>query len=456
MKDKLHSLQIVMPKLGLTMTHGTITEWLKEPGSSVRAEEPLCTYETEKVTLELTAPGEGVLTEILVPAGETVAAGTPVCVIRTAEAASFTEATALAAADVLRPGAQPAMLPTPAPPERAIRPEATPRAKTRAHELGVDLRSVVGSGPGGRIQVIDILAKSDKLQESRRTEGRATPLARRIAGAEGLDLEAIAGTGPGGTITRQDVEAARQQAAHNAPPPGLQETVIPLTAIRRAIGEHMAQSAFSAPHVTLMTEAEASNLVSTRAQLNEELSAGESDSKISFNTLLAALLARALREHPLLNSRLEPDGIHLLPQINIALAVESERGLVTPVLRGVDRLSLAAIQRGYDELAGRAMAGKSLPEDFEGGTFTLTNLGSLDVDGFTPIINPPQAAILGLGRIVDKPVARDGAAVIRPMTTLSLSFDHRIVDGAPAARFLQRVKQLVERPVALLLGQQDG
>jgi pyruvate dehydrogenase E2 component (dihydrolipoamide acetyltransferase) len=141
-----------------------------------------------------------------------------------------------------------------------------------------------------------------------------------------------------------------------------------------------------------------------------------------------------------------------LTEINIALAVDSERGLVTPVLGGVDHLSLGDIQRGYDALIGRVIAGASLPEDYDGATFTITNLGSLDIDGFTPIINPPQAGILGVGRIVEKPVAREGATVIRPMITLSLSFDHRIVDGAPAARFLQRVKQLIERPMALLIG----
>ena len=210
----------------------------------------------------------------------------------------------------------------------------------------------------------------------------------------------------------------------------------------------MSQSAFTAPHVTLMTEAEATNLVSARAQLNQEVPAAD---KISYNTLLAALTARALREHPNVNARWEADGIRLLAEINIALAVDTERGLMTPVLREVDTLNLPAIQRGYGELAARALAGKSLPDDFADGTFTITNLGGLDVDGFTPIINPPQAAILGVGRIVEKPVARDGAVVIRPMITLSLSFDHRIVDGAPAAKFLQRVKQLVERPMALLL-----
>ena len=210
----------------------------------------------------------------------------------------------------------------------------------------------------------------------------------------------------------------------------------------------MSQSAFTAPHVTLMTEAEATNLVSARAQLNQELPAAD---KISYNTLLAALVAKALREHPSVNARWEEDGIHLLPEINIALAVDTERGLMTPVLRGVDGLNLAAVQSGYAALVSRALAGKSLPDDFAGGTFTITNLGGLEIDGFTPIINPPQAAILGVGRIIEKPVARDGAVVIRSMVTLSLSFDHRIVDGAPAAKFLQRIKQLVERPMALLL-----
>jgi pyruvate dehydrogenase E2 component (dihydrolipoamide acetyltransferase) len=210
----------------------------------------------------------------------------------------------------------------------------------------------------------------------------------------------------------------------------------------------MSQSAFNAPHVTLMTEAEATNLVSARAQLNAEVPAAD---KITYNTLLAALTARALCEHPNVNARWEADGIRLLAEINVALAVDTERGLMTPVLREVDKLSLSAVQRGYAALLDRALAGRSLPDDFADGTFTITNLGGLDVDGFTPIINPPQAAILGVGRIVDKPVARDGAVVIRLMMTLSLSFDHRIVDGAPAAKFLQRIKQLVERPMALLL-----
>lgn len=454
-------MQVIMPKLGLTMTHGTVTEWLKAPGDPVKAEETLCIYETEKVTLELPSPVDGVLTEILAAAGETVAAGAPVCVV---EADGGGQAPERRDQQKTGPG-HPLV--------------ATPKARAEARRLGVDLSQVHGTGPAGRIQAADVAAARAAREEApqARDEIKATPLARRIAAAEGIDLHTIAGTGPDGTITREDVEAAVKSQAPGATVISAQpsatettpfagrdtsptETVVPLTSLRRVIGERMSQSASTAPHVTLFTEAEATNLVSARVQLNEELALtapgvsampGATQPKISYNTLFAALVARALRQHPQLNARLAPDGIHLLAQINIALAVDTERGLVTPVLRAVDRLSLAAIQAGYDALIGRALAGKSLPDDFEGGTFTITNLGALDVDGFTPIINPPQAAILGIGRIVEKPIARDGAVVVRPMVTLSLSFDHRIVDGAPAGRFLQRIKQLVERPMALVL-----
>ncbi len=475
-------MQIIMPKLGLTMTHGTIVEWLKAPGDAVEAEEVLCTYETEKVTLELPSPEHGVLAEILVPSGETVAAGTPLCVVETGDGGRRTEDEGPKPKDVGRPAATPALAvpgfagyasvsgQRSAPRGPVI---ASPKARSLARQLGVDLAGISGRGPGGRMQAADVSDMGARLAPARSAEVKATPLARRIAAAAGLDLRPIPGTGTDGTITREDVEAAirdqgsgirSQRSGISGQPPVAsatqEETVVPLTTLRRIVGQRMTQSAFTAPHVTLMTEAEATNLVSARTQLNEELALnasnaskarGTSSGKISFNTLFAALVARALREQPQLNSRLEPEGIHLHAHINIALAVDTERGLVTPVLRDVDQLAVPSIQRGYDALIERAATGKSLPDDFEGGTFTITNLGALDVDGFTPIINPPQAAILGVGRIVEKPVSREGAVVVRPMVTLSLSFDHRIVDGGPAARFLQRVKQLVERPMALLV-----
>jgi pyruvate dehydrogenase E2 component (dihydrolipoamide acetyltransferase) len=449
-------MQIIMPKLGLTMTQGTITEWLKAPGDAVKAEEPLCAYETEKVTLELTAPEDGVLTQILAAAGQTVPAGGAVCEFRPAR-----EAAPAAGSAATRTAYT-----------------ATPKARILARELGLDLAALSGTGPDGRVQASDVSAArtavGPRAQPLPPTPApapavvKATPLARRIAAEAEIDLATVRGTGVDGTITREDVErvvsakeAAAPRAASpspvaagsaaNAPaalPPGAGEQVIAHSALRRTIAERMSASAFTAPHVTLMTEAEATHLVSARTQLNLETADAD---KISYNALIAALVARALREHPHVNARWEAEGIHLLGEINIALAVDTERGLLTPVLRGVDKLNLAAVQRGYTALVERALGGKSLPDDFAGGTFTVTNLGGLEIDGFTPIINPPQAAILGVGRIVEKPVARDGAVVVRPMVTLSLSFDHRIVDGAPAGRFLQRVKQLVERPMALLL-----
>ncbi|OIO92110.1 MAG: hypothetical protein AUK03_10120 [Anaerolineae bacterium CG2_30_64_16] len=472
-------MQIIMPKLGLTMTEGTITEWVRAPGDAVKAEEALCSYETEKVTLELVAPADGVLGEILAPAGTTVPSGAPVCEFRTAAEARRQPAKASQATSNSITSQTLPVAPLPnVPAARSGRVEITPKARRLAAQWDVSLDQVTGRGPNGRVQAIDVALAHAAGQPATATppaaEIDATPLARRIASADGIDISEVQGSGPDGRVTRVDVEDARRKArpardhevasplAHpttqapqhavrstpHEPPLGRAEEVIPMTGIRRVIAQRMSESAFTAPHVTLFTEAEATNLVSAHAQLNLELSP---ENKLSYNALLAALTARALREHPRLNARLAPDGIHLLPEINLALAVDTERGLMTPVLRGVDRLTLPAIQAGYAALIDRALVSASLPEDFADGTFTITNLGAWDVDGFTPIINPPQAAILGVGRIAEKAVARDGGVVARPMVTLSLSFDHRIVDGAAAARFLQRVKQLVERPLALLL-----
>jgi pyruvate dehydrogenase E2 component (dihydrolipoamide acetyltransferase) len=185
--------------------------------------------------------------------------------------------------------------------------------------------------------------------------------------------------------------------------------------------------------------------VAARQQINDELAGA---AKISYNALLVALVARALRQHPSLNACLVEGEIRVYEAVNIALAVDTERGLVAPVIRDADRLHLLAIQQLGDELIARALAGTSLPDDFSGGSFTITNLGGFDIDGFTPIINQPQAAILGVGRIASRPVDVGGVVGLRQMMTLSLSFDHRLVDGGPAARFLQRLKQLIERPFA--------
>jgi pyruvate dehydrogenase E2 component (dihydrolipoamide acetyltransferase) len=398
-------MHIIMPKLGLTMTEGTLTKWHKAEGDTFEQGEILFEFESEKSALEFEAPVTGVLTEILVAAGQTAPCGIPVCIVNPITHSDGNQP-AEAAASSIHQQAQ-TLTPPPSSTLAAFRKDgqrrypATPRAKARANELQLDLVDIQGSGPEERIQLIDV----ERFWASQTSI--STPA------SEGGDL-------------------------------------IPLSPMRQVIAQRLSQSAFTAPHVTLFAEADATNLVEARAQLNTEL---PPDQKIAYNTLLAAICARALREQPHFNAVFDQaaQAIRLLPEINIALAVETERGLTTPVLARVDTLSLVAIQRGYAALIERALAGQSLPADLAGGTFTLTNLGAFEIEGFTPIINPPQIAILGVGHIKAKAVAHHNEVAIRQILTLSLSFDHRANDGAPAAQFLQRIKQLVERPFALML-----
>lgn len=246
---------------------------------------------------------------------------------------------------------------------------------------------------------------------------------------------------------RQDIERARERTpgepVPDAEPP---VSIKPLSGLRAVIAERLSSSWQERPHVTLTTEADATNLVSARQQAIAEL-----EQKVSYDALLVALVARALTEHPYVNVRLTEAGIEELHRVNVGVAVDTERGLLVPVVHDAPDKSLIEIQQTLRDLSGRALGGRSLPDDLTGGTFTITNLGMFEIDGFTPIINPPESAVLGAGRILAKPVAAGREVVVRDMVTLSLSFDHRLIDGAPAARFLQRVKQLVERPFSLAL-----
>jgi pyruvate dehydrogenase E2 component (dihydrolipoamide acetyltransferase) len=286
-----------------------------------------------------------------------------------------------------------------------------------------------------------------------------------------VDLAGVRGSGPSAQITKADVEAAaarrtaeavaatvRVQAVPQPPaaiapvaptPPGAER--VPLAGPRRIIAERMAASHQATARVTLMTEADATALVEARERLKAEVSEAWGFAP-GYNDLLALVVARALREFPYMNARLSADGqaVERMPFVNLGMAVDTERGLLVPVVRNADQKGLRAFGGEFRALVERARAGKALPDDLTGGTFTITNLGMFDVDAFTPIINLPEAAILGLGRIQLKPVIRDGQVVARQMWALSLAFDHRLVDGAPAARFLQRIKQLVENPYLLL------
>ena len=447
-------MQLVMPKLGLTMTEGTLVRWLKAAGDAVKQGDILFEFESDKSLLEYEAPAAGVLTEILISAGETVPCGAPVAVLTTAADRPLeTEPPSTAVSQPVAAPAQPANLPPVVTNHPTIQLPthpilATPAAKRLARESGIDLATLSGRGPQGRIQLADVEQAIESAAITPVPLKTGTPLAKRLAGELGLDWTRLHGSGPGGRVVKEDVLQAVQSEPPPEVAPAVPVEVQPLAGVRGVIARRMSQSAFTAPHVTLFTEADATNLVWARRQLNAELGGVI---KISYNALLLAIVARALEEHPALNGCLVGEEIHRYREIHLALAVDTERGLLAPVVRRADRLNLVELQHTLDALIERAVAGQSLPDDLSGGTFTLTNLGMYEIDGFTPIINQPQAAILGVGRIQAKAAAIEDKVAVRQMMTLSLSFDHRLVDGGPAARFLQRVKQLVERPFALVI-----
>ena len=288
------------------------------------------------------------------------------------------------------------------------------------------------------------IAESVGPNDTRRV--KASPLARQMAAEAGLDLAMLTGTGPGGRITEEDVKRALARKTRPVPSVVPLGEVVPMAGVRQIIAKRMADSVRTTAQVTLTTEVDATELVKLRKESQEWTGLSP-----SYNDLLVMIVAKALMEHPHLNARLVGNGIQLISAINIGLAVHTERGLLVPVIKDADKKNLIQIVRELHELVERAQAGKSIPEDLNGGTFTLTNLGMYDIDAFTPIIDLPECAILGVGRIAARPVVYEGKIDVRQMMYLSLSFDHRIVDGAPAAKFLQRIKQLIEKPHILFV-----
>ena len=445
--------EIILPKLGQTMEEGTIVEWLKREGDAVDRDDILFTVETDKAVMEVEATASGFLRRILAPAGQTIPVLAVVALLTTTageEVSGYHTTEAQAGEGAVR---QPAQQVEALPPKAPGRLFASPRARKAAQEKGIDLSGVTSTGPGGRIVEDDVLkaaAQGQPYRTSALPAAKTTPLAAKAAQALGVDLTAVPGTGVSGRIVKADVEAAAQAAP--ASPTGLPAAEsMPVAGLRRIIAERMAASHQTAARVTLVTEADATAFAEGREQLKAAVE-GEWGFAPGYNDLLGFIVARALRELPYMNARLSADAqtIERLPYVNLGMAVDTERGLLVPVIRNADQKGLWALGAELRTLVERARLGRSLPDDLSGGTFTITNLGMYDIDAFTPIINLPEAAILGAGRIQARPVVYGGQIVARQMWTLSLSFDHRLVDGAPAARFLQRIKRLIETPYLLL------
>lgn len=444
--------KVILPKLGQTMEEGTIVEWVKQEGDAVSRGDVLFQVESDKAVLEVEARSRGVLRKILLEPGVKVPVMTVVGIIGSADediSALLTKAgggevepapsTAPAETAAPAPDATPTAPVAAAPVREGGRIFSSPRARKTAAKLSVDIALVTGTGPNGRIVEKDVLAYAE-------AQPAATPLARRVAQEAGVSLADV--TASGSRIGARDVVAASAPA----PAPAAQAApaqVTPMSGVRAIIADRMGTSAHTTAPVTLQSVADATAFVALRTQLKDAL-ANELGFNVGYNDLLAVMVAKALRQFPYMNVRLTNEGIVQLPEVNLGMAVDSERGLLVPVIRNADAMGIKELALAFRELVARAREGKSLPDDLTGGTFTITNLGMFGVDMFTPIINLPECAILGVGRIRPEAAVVDGEIIARSVMWLSLTFDHRLVDGAPAARFLQAIVQYIESPYLLL------
>ena len=434
-------LEVVVPAEIGDVEECVIVTWLKKEGDPIAKDETLLILQAEKVAFDVPVPAAGQVAAILAQQGEVVKKGQ---VLAHLEVTSTKEVPVPIPAEAVTAPA-PASSPT-----GAVR--ASPIAKRLARQHKIDLGQVAGSGKDGRITEKDVLAFIEAQQVKAEPAAapsvqgiRASPVAKRLAREYNVDLSQVASSGA--RITEKDVLAfiEGQRVEPGAEQPVTVESeaeTILLTGTRATIARRMQDSLHSMAQLTLHTEADVTDLVAMREDLKQR-------SPITYTDLVMRACALALRQHSRLNATLDGDTIRILPQINIGLAVALDDGLIVPVIPRADQQSLTELAQSRLRLAERARTDQLTVEEVSGGTFTVTNLGTYDIDAFTPIINPPEAAILGVGRIVEKVVIHAGKIAQRAMMTLSLTFDHRLVDGAPAAAFLQSIKQLMESPEQL-------
>ncbi|HZW88065.1 MAG TPA: pyruvate dehydrogenase complex dihydrolipoamide acetyltransferase [Myxococcaceae bacterium] len=447
--------EVQLPALSPTMTEGKIVKWLKKEGESISSGEAIAEVETDKSNLEVEAFDDGVLLKILVPEGETGKVGAPIAVIgqkgekfEASAAPAKAAAPAPAAASAApTPPAKPA--PRPPPPGPEARKEM-PQPEERGHR------------PGGPAQVVPI-RRAEEAPSSSEDNGRlrASPLAKRMARDEGLDLSGVQGSGPSGRIVKRDVEAAIGQAGQaaavaKAPAPAAkgpapapvfgrrEPDVIAISGMRKIISQRMAEVKPGVPHFYVTVDID----MEEAAKVREQAKAAEV--KVSFNDLIVKAAAMALRKQPKVNVSLQGDRILQFHTADVGIAVAIEDGLITPVIRDADLKSLGTIAAEARELAERARRKALKPEEYAGGSITVSNLGMFGVDSFIAVINPPQASIVAVGAVAEKPVVRDGKVVARKMMSATFSGDHRIVDGALGAQYLQELKTLLEQPTRLL------
>ncbi|HEX8995657.1 MAG TPA: dihydrolipoamide acetyltransferase family protein [Ktedonobacterales bacterium] len=446
---------VVMPKMGDTMEEGKVITWHKREGDTITKGEALAEIETEKVNIEAEAFASGTLRKIIAQEGATVPVGQPIALIgdpsepipaefggapQGAQAAQAAQASAAPAAP-----SQPASAPSAPAPSAPAQPQPSPVAAPVA----------IANGYGSAV------AAPSAAPSVTQNGGRVfiSPLARHIAAEHNLDVTRINGTGPGGRIIRDDVLAALQaapaavaQAAPTAATAGPEVEAVPLSQMRKTIAKRLQQSMQTAPHFYVTVSVDATRLMQVRTQINDYAATLAEPVKVSVNDIIVKAVAATLTRMPQVNVSFDGERILFKKRVNIGIAVALEQGLIVPVVRDADKRGLLDLARESRRLALAARDGKLKAEELQGGTFTVSNLGMYDVESFTAIINPPESAILAVGSIIPTPVVtEDRQVVVRDQMKLTLSSDHRALDGAVAARFLQQLKQLLEQPMAILL-----
>ncbi len=424
------SVDVIMPQMGESIAEGTMVKWLKEVGDTIERDEPLFEISTDKVDAEIPSPAEGVLIEILVTEGQTVEINTVVGRIgeageksagAPAAPAESTEKPAIAAAPVAPPA--PA---SPAPAGRPIR--SSPVVQNIAAEHGIDIALIDGTGAGGRVTKKDVLRY---IEQSAGAAGAPTP------------QQAAAASAPASPALAEAPSSTTGPSAITFPA-GQNEIREEMSIMRKKIAEHMIMSKATSPHVYSIFEIDMSSIVARRNALKPEFAA--EGVKLTFLPFFMETIIRGIKEYPIVNSSVDGDYIVYKKDVNLGIAVALEKGLIVPVIKNADQMNLLGLARSAGDLAERARTKRLVPDDVQGGTFTITNVGVFGSIFGLPIINQPQVGILGIGTIVKRPVVINDMIAIRPIVHVSLSYDHRIVDGADASRFMSIVKREMEKP----------
>jgi pyruvate dehydrogenase E2 component (dihydrolipoamide acetyltransferase) len=461
------AVEVFMPKMSDHMEVGEIIRWLVQEGDQVEQGQVIMEVMTDKVVADLEASASGVLKGIregavdgaIIPVGETFA-----FIAEPDEAVPVLPPLAPAEGKGAKEEAPP---PTPGAPPQAPVPStaagpaepgkvrATPVARRLAKELGVDLSQVSGTGPGGRIKDEDVRAFAE-AQEAKPPDApkvvRASPVARRVARELGIDINQVTGTGPGGRIKEEDVRAYAEalSTAPAAQPIEADAEWLELNSIQRLTGQRMLESVQTAPQFALTVNVDATNLLWLREALMERI-VTETGERLSITTLLVKTVAAVLKQYPRANVSFEDGRVKLHPQVNIGVAVGTDDGLTVPVIKDADQKSLGQVTQELKAFQEKAQQKRFTAEDLSGGTFTISNLGMYGIDRFNAIINPPESAILAVGRTVKTPVGMpDDSIALRPMMSLTLTIDHRSMDGVQGARFLAEIKKGIEKPYSLL------